>query len=161
MNFPNPPAEDGYYWIELSRESDMLIAWWRHARVPGGLPAGWSLGPWEGAFTDSCHAVTSERIVWQEPPAAAAPAAPAAPEPRKAGSAAPNTEIEQVVNAVMDHAIDQNIAAIAVAVVTGDDLIQFSAAANPHMASRLLAGTALVHDRVLRMVNTEAAARSA
>lgn len=158
MQFPNPPAADGYYWIDILSESESrCIGHWRASA------AGWACGPWSTPFADANQvAVRSERIVFAEPAPPAAEAAPAAPPaPRPAGSAAPNTAIDAIVAEVMARAVNQEIAALAVAMVTSEDMILTDQAANPHMGSRLLAGAALLQAKVLRAVEREAARMTA
>lgn len=158
MQFPNPPVADGYYWIDINGEGDPLIAYWRMREKPG-LRAGWALDPWESIHIMSSTSVNvrSERIVFAEPKAPAEPEPIAAPAPRPAGSAALNTAIDAIIAEVMARAVNQEIAALAVAIVTSEDQILSDQAANPHMGSRLLAGADLLLDKVRQAVKAEAA----
>jgi hypothetical protein len=159
MQFPNPPAQDGYYWIDIHGERDsLMIAHWSRRPRNG---AGWAYHESQPfLFEEGLRGINvrSDRIVFAEPkPAEAETPAPPAPAARPPGSAAPNTGIDAIVAEVMGRAVNQEIAAIAVAVVTSEDQILSDHAANPHMRSRLLAGADLLHDAVRQAVRQEAA----
>lgn len=159
MQFPNPPVADGYYWIDIHGDpGSLMILHWSRRR--NGIGWAYQLSePFLFRDPDQARAINvrSERIVFAEPKAPAEPEPIAAPATRAPGSAAPNTAIDAIIAEVMARAVNQDIAALAVAIVTSEDQILSDQSANPHMGSRLLAGADLLLDKVRQAVKAEAA----